>query len=377
MTGITQQHLDTFKSLHPNNEKIQSVTLAELHKNTAGTVVDWNSLALDKPALQAQAVEITDCQKAIGFVVFDVVILTVGGLGLRATVKPQTIEAMAIATAPVLSKIEVAVAKMAAQGASKTDIAKGIFSILSTIYSGGCLGAVVSAFTSSLSWWDALLYGVTATATIVAALATDGIAYVAEIVILLASAGFVASDSVKAVQACSITPAPTPTPTPTPTPGPNPFPFEPTMAIGTVNGHTLTIVNNGGLGGGNVAIQTDRRAVGPWETFTIIPIDQNLKTFALKTCNGNYVTAVNGGGMGGPNDASSPVHTDATWTRIWETLIFEELADGNYAICTPTGYYLTAVNGGGFGGPNTQPIHTDATAIGPWETFTLLKITNS
>jgi len=37
---------------------------------------------------------------------------------------------------------------------------------------------------------------------------------------------------------------------------------------------------------------------------------------------------------------------------------------------------LTAVNGGGLGGPNSGPgavaLHTDATGAGPWETFKLI-----
>lgn len=47
-------------------------------------------------------------------------------------------------------------------------------------------------------------------------------------------------------------------------------------------------------------------------------------------------------------------------------------------IQTINGNYLTAVNGGGVGGPNTGPlsaaIHTDATSIGPWETFTCVRV---
>jgi hypothetical protein len=92
---------------------------------------------------------------------------------------------------------------MGAAGASKMDLAKGVFEILKTIFNGGCFGAVFSAFVSSLSWWDAALYAVTGTATIIAALATDGIAFAAEVVILLATFGFLVSDSVKAVSACS------------------------------------------------------------------------------------------------------------------------------------------------------------------------------
>ena len=93
--------------------------------------------------------------------------------------------------------------------------------------------------------------------------------------------------------------------------------------------------------------------------------------FTLRTANGHYVTAVNGGGVGGPNDASSPVHTDASWVGPWEELTLNYDSTTKQAmIQTPNGCYLTAVNGGGFGGPNNVPIHTDATAVGPWEKFT-------
>lgn len=80
---------------------------------------------------------------------------------------------------------------------------------------------------------------------------------------------------------------------------------------------------------------------------------------------------MNGGGIGGPNDASSPVHTDATWIDTWERLIFEQQADGTFAICTTSGFYLTAVNGGGYSNP-AQPINTNRTVRGPWETFTMV-----
>jgi C1A family cysteine protease len=95
------------------------------------------------------------------------------------------------------------------------------------------------------------------------------------------------------------------------------------IALKTINGNTLTIVNGGGLGGPNsgpgvCALHSDAIKIGPWETFTVEWLNPN--TIALKTINGNYVTAVNGGGIGGPNDSSSPIHTDATWVNAWEML---------------------------------------------------------
>jgi hypothetical protein len=147
------------------------------------------------------------------------------------------------------------------------------------------------------------------------------------------------------------------------------------VAMKTVDGHYVTVVNGGGLGGPNngpnaVAIHTDATKFGPWETFHMEWVDSTH--FALKTVNGNYVTAVNGGGIGGPNNAASPVHTDATKAGPWERLILTyNPATKTVTFRTLNGQYLTAVNGGGFGGPNNVPIHTDARSLGPWETFSV------
>jgi hypothetical protein len=159
----------------------------------------------------------------------------------------------------------------------------------------------------------------------------------------------------------------------------------------TANGkNMLTAVNGGGLGGpdsgaGVVALHTDPTVAGPWETFKLIlnpgspPIGPGMK-FALQTSSGaNYVTAVNGGGVGGPNDATCPVHTDATTAGAWEafTLLVDDSVNPPTARISPFtvlpllgNHYLSAVNGGGVAGTATQPVHTDATSIGTWEQFT-------
>jgi hypothetical protein len=146
------------------------------------------------------------------------------------------------------------------------------------------------------------------------------------------------------------------------------------VAIKTLNGHSLTVVQNGGVGAENTPIETNRRAVGASEKFTIVPVS-GKGAFALQTSGGYYVTAVNGGGIGGPNDASSPVHTDATWIGTWEQLSVEPQADGTFAFRTSTGYYLTAMSGGGQGDPAIQqPIRTNARTIGEQEMFTFAPV---
>lgn len=156
--------------------------------------------------------------------------------------------------------------------------------------------------------------------------------------------------------------------------------------IQTSNGKNyLTAVNGGGLGPNNsVALNTNRTTAQQWETFNLIlqpgspPIGSGMK-FALQTSDGkNYLTAINGGGIGGPNDATCPVHTDATTPSSWEffTLSINDAVNPATVQIKPfsilpltPGYYVTAVNGGGVGGPNTQPVHSDATTVGPWELF--------
>jgi len=147
------------------------------------------------------------------------------------------------------------------------------------------------------------------------------------------------------------------------------------VALKTADGHYLTVVNGGGLGGPGagpnaVALHSDATREGAWETFQMEWSDP--AHFALKTANGNYVTAINGGGMGGPSSAASPIHTDAVKLGAWEKLFLEyNTVTHRAALRTPNGQYLTAVNGGGFGGPNNVPIHTDAKRAGPWEMFSL------
>jgi hypothetical protein len=151
------------------------------------------------------------------------------------------------------------------------------------------------------------------------------------------------------------------------------LPMNTHLAIQTQNGNYLTIVNQGGLDGHNV-FATNRKVVGDWEKFKIEIVDAASGTFALKTHSNNYVTAINGGGLGGPNDASSPIHTDTKKIGGWEDLVIEPQADGTVALKTPTGYYLTALNGGGIADKSGYPLATNRSALGPWEKFKVVLI---
>lgn len=171
-----------------------------------------------------------------------------------------------------------------------------------------------------------------------------------------------------------------------PIPPPQPTPVQPdggaqtlTGAIQTHNGHLLTAVNGGGLGDPKsapqgVALSTGATTAGPFETFTLVWVDKSANTFALKTHDGHFVTAVKGGGIGGPDSDQSPVHTDVTAIGPEETFTITLLADNIHAtIQTADGrHFLSAVNGGGVGGSNQVPIHTDATTMGAGAVFQLI-----
>ncbi len=158
-----------------------------------------------------------------------------------------------------------------------------------------------------------------------------------------------------------------------------------TYAIQTPNGtNYLTAVNGGGMGAAaDVPIRTDATTIGPNELFRLVCADLEGNKFAIQTANGNFVTFVNKGGIGGPNSNESPLHTDATWVKEWEKFRLLPQGPGKnipgagswYAIQTPNGKnYLTAVKGGGWGeSANKYPVHTDAQWANSWEIATLVK----
>lgn len=150
-------------------------------------------------------------------------------------------------------------------------------------------------------------------------------------------------------------------------------------AIQTATGNYLTAVNGGGLGGPTtgptaVPLHSDASLVGPWETFTVVWLNTTYTQFVLQTSDGHYVTAVNGGGLGGPNDSSAPIHTDAKTIGIWERLTLNFLPNYQLTIKVPNGRFLTAVHGGGMSGPAASPVQTDAAQPAEWGTFTLVTL---
>lgn len=204
MSIITKEQWDSFKSQFPNDKKIQSVTFEELLKNTDGGKVDWQHL----PKAKERDVELltigpfTECDLWIGYCIIDAICLGFGAAELRASLNRDVAGAVAKAAQNVIEQIEDILSKIGKES-SKTDIAWSVYEIVRTIWSGGCLGAVVSAIMSSLTWYYMLLYAASGLAILVAVCATDGVAFVAEVVVELATFGFLVADAINAHKACN------------------------------------------------------------------------------------------------------------------------------------------------------------------------------
>ncbi len=203
MRTITPEIFKAYQALNPQDEKLQSLTLEELYKETGSGQVDWNQITYKPSPPELLGASGWDCATGIGYVVFDCVCLFLGAASLRASFTAKAAEEIAEAAKPAASQIEKYVATLADANASKTSIAGAVFGVISTIYSAGCLGAVLGAFLGSLTWYNAVLYGATALGTIMAAVATDGAAEIGIIVVELATAGFLVGDSINCSEACA------------------------------------------------------------------------------------------------------------------------------------------------------------------------------
>ena len=203
MRVITPEVFNAYKALNPHDSRLQALTLHELYAQTGTGQVNWDTITYPSAGPKLLGGSAWDCGTSIGYVVFDCVCLFLGAVSLRSSLTAKAAEEIAEAAKPVASQIAKYAATMADKAASKTEVATAVFGVISTIYSGSCLGAVLSAFLGSLNWYNAVLYGATALGTIMAAVATDGAAEIGIIIVELATAGFLVSDSINCSEACS------------------------------------------------------------------------------------------------------------------------------------------------------------------------------
>ena len=197
---LTENELFLFKTYFPEDKELEAVTLQELSDNTNGLKVDWTSIRHDGDGL-LEGSELT-CGVNIGFVVFDCICLFIGAVSLRSSLSKSTAELVGKAAEPVISQLEEYIRIIGNADSSKSEVGQAVFNVVATIYSGGCLGAVISAFCTGLTTYQYILYGATAVGTITAACATDGVAIIGAILVELATVGFLTVDAISCVKEC-------------------------------------------------------------------------------------------------------------------------------------------------------------------------------
>ncbi|MGN4777450.1 fascin domain-containing protein [Bacillus cereus group sp. MYBK217-2] len=104
---------------------------------------------------------------------------------------------------------------------------------------------------------------------------------------------------------------------------------------------------------------TNRDAVGPWESFTLIPIVwESGNKYALRAANNNFVSADYGSGGG--------LVANRIWIGPQEQFTFQPVNIGGqrkFVIISSNGKYVSADHN-----KNNQLI-ADRNAVGPWEQF--------
>ena len=142
------------------------------------------------------------CASSIAAVVIDCVCLVLGAAAIRGAMPKPVLVAVAEKLEPELSQLKPLLGRMAETGRSFEESAKAVFEVVKTIWSVGKLGPVMHAILHHLTFWQQILYGVTAVATITAAVPTDGLAMIPELALALANAGPLVINAAEAVETC-------------------------------------------------------------------------------------------------------------------------------------------------------------------------------
>ena len=129
----------------------------------------------------------------IASIVIEAVLLVLQAVGIKVAVSEQAIMKTAEEIIPVIessSQLQKAVQALeeAAKGGSMYEIAKAIFGLIKDSYSASILWKIIKGLCSNMSTWDWIKTAGIVSAMIVAALATDGVALIAKVVLALNSA---------------------------------------------------------------------------------------------------------------------------------------------------------------------------------------------
>ncbi|MGF7533016.1 hypothetical protein AAGG74_04635 [Bacillus mexicanus] len=204
--NITEKQFEEFKSHFPDDAKIQSATFQELLANTNGGNVDWTNLD-EVDAIQPQRLNSSalDCGLLWGVVGLDCVFLALGVGEFRSIINRATIKAASAAIEPLEQLLKADIVRLAESTTAKETASLAVKLVLKIALSGGSLvSKILQSLKHTMSWWQWLLFGASAFFTIMAALATDGVALIAIAIAEMALIGVTVSDCINAKKVCGL-----------------------------------------------------------------------------------------------------------------------------------------------------------------------------
>lgn len=199
---LTEEQWNEFVNNHCTDNEMKNISYQELMSNTNDGQLDFKKLTLPPTLEDSATLQSYQCILAVGYVVVDVVCLVLGAVSIRSTINASTVVRVTDIIAPRIPQIVEYAAIIAREGATTFERAKACWGILRVALQSPF--KILSAIFSSLPWYKRALVIAQGCLTITAALVTDGAAIIAEIALELASFGFLVSDSVDAVSACSV-----------------------------------------------------------------------------------------------------------------------------------------------------------------------------
>lgn len=147
----------------------------------------------------------TPCVLAVIKVIFDVVTVAMQCAGLSKGVSDSIVAKILKDISPTEMTIIEGLIMAFNDAGTNLEKAQFVLKILGEVYKAVGAGAFLQAMLSSMSWFDWVKFGVVALAQIVAWLGTDGAAFIAEVVLLVAYLVTLTQDILAVQKACAST----------------------------------------------------------------------------------------------------------------------------------------------------------------------------
>ena len=143
-----------------------------------------------------------ECNIYIGYVIYDCMCLMLGAIDMRKKASDEDARVIAAAAEPALSSLRPNILVVADEVSDRTEKAIAAFTVVSKLYSSGCLAEVCKIWITSLPTKDAIKYTGKAFKALIAAFATDGAAMIGVILVELATFPELIEDSITCKDCC-------------------------------------------------------------------------------------------------------------------------------------------------------------------------------